>query len=98
MAREGYWSWPGGGRYEGIPASNFAGWFAIGLGVFAIWAAIDGHDADIDGDGALAFYTWTWLGESFANALLWRRPVTAAAGAAAMGAFAVPALARRLRR
>ena len=23
MAREGYWSWPGGGRYEGIPASNF---------------------------------------------------------------------------
>ena len=35
MAREGYWTWPGGGRYEGIPASNFAGWFVTGVGVFA---------------------------------------------------------------
>ena len=31
MAREGYWTWPGGGRYEGVPASNFAGWFLTGL-------------------------------------------------------------------
>jgi uncharacterized membrane protein len=98
MAREGYWTWPGGGRYEGIPASNFAGWFGTGLGVFALWAALDGDDANADGDGALAFYAWTWFGESFANAVLWRRPVTAAAGSAAMGAFALPAIARRLRR
>jgi uncharacterized membrane protein len=98
MAREGYWTWPEGGRYEGIPASNFAGWFVIGLGVFAVWAALDGDDADADRDGALVFYAWTWLGESFANAVLWRRPVTAAAGSAAMGAFALPALERRLRR
>jgi putative membrane protein len=100
MAREGYWSWPAGGRYEGIPASNFAGWFAIGLGVFWLWTALDGDDANAhgDGDGALAFYVWTWIGESFANAVLWRRPVTAAAGSAAMGAFALPAIAHRLRR
>ena len=31
MVREGYWTWPGGGRYEGVPASNFAGWFVTGL-------------------------------------------------------------------
>ena len=37
MVREGYWSWPGGGRYEGVPASNFAGWFVTGLGVFAVY-------------------------------------------------------------
>jgi uncharacterized membrane protein len=98
MVREGYWTWPGGGRYEDVPASNFLGWFATGLAVFAAWAALDGDDAGADGDGALAFYGWTWAGEAFANALLWRRPVTAAAGTAAMGAFAVPALARRLRR
>ena len=99
MAREGYWTWPGGGRYEGIPASNFAGWFAIGLVVFAAWAALDPDvsSPERDDDGALAFYAWTWAGESFANAVLWRRPVTAAAGSAAMGAFALPALARRLR-
>ena len=44
MAREGYWSWPGGGRYEGIPASNFLGWFLTGAGVFAVWAVVDGDD------------------------------------------------------
>jgi uncharacterized membrane protein len=99
MAREGYWSWPAGGRYEGVPASNFIGWFATGLGVFGVWALLDPDDEpQRDGDGALGLYLWTWIGEGFANAVLWRRPVTAAAGGAAMGAFAVPALRARLRR
>jgi putative membrane protein len=99
MAREGYWSWPGGGRYEGIPATNFAGWAVTGAGVFALWSLLDpDDDPAADGDGALALYTWTWVGETFANAVLWRRPVVAAAGAGAMGAFAGPALALRLRR
>ena len=98
MAREGYWTWPDGGRYEGIPASNFLGWFATGAGVFSIWSLLDGDDEPrADGDGALALYVWTWVGETFANAVLWRRPVVAAAGAGAMGAFAAPALAARRR-
>ena len=98
MAREGYWSWPGGGRYEGIPASNFAGWLATGATVFAVWSAIDREDDPAwDGDGALALYAWTWAGETFANAVFWRRPRVALAGGLAMGAFAVPALVRRLR-
>ncbi len=96
MAREGYWSWPEGGRYEGIPASNFLGWFAVGAAVFAAWAALDpDDDPGSDGDGALALYVWTWVGETFANAVIWRRPRVAVVGSAAMGAFAVPALARR---
>ena len=54
MVREGYWSWPGGGRYEGIPASNFAGWFATGATVFGLWALIDpDDDPAADGDGAV---------------------------------------------
>jgi len=98
MVREGYWSWPGGGRYEGVPASNFAGWLLTGLLVFALAARADGDDdPPADGDGALALYVWTWTGEAVANAVLWRRPRVAAAGSLAMGAFAVPALAARLR-
>jgi len=97
MAREGYWVWPEGGRYEGVPASNFLGWWVTGLGVFAVWSALDGGDVDADDDGALALYAWTWIGETFANAVLWRRPRVAAAGSLAMGAFALPALWRRLR-
>jgi putative membrane protein len=99
MVREGYWSWPGGGSYEGIPASNFAGWLATGAGVFAVWALVDGDDDPLrDGDGALALYTWTWVGELVANVFIWRRPRVAAAGGVAMGALAVPALLARLRR
>jgi uncharacterized membrane protein len=98
MAREGYWTWPDGGRYEGVPAENFAGWWATGLVVFGAWSLFDGDDEPaVDGDGALALYVWTWAGETFANALLWRRPRVAAAGALAMGAFAVPALRSRVR-
>ena len=98
MAREGYWSWPGGGRYEGIPATNFLGWFATGSVVFAVWSLDRSRRrSESDGDGALALYAWTWAGEAFANAVFWGRPRVALAGGAAMGAFAVPALARRLR-
>jgi putative membrane protein len=97
MAADGYWTWPQGGRYQGIPASNFAGWLGTGLVVFAAIAAIDGDDHPAaDGDDALALYLWTWVGETFANLVFWRRPVVAAAGAGAMGAFAVPALRARL--
>ncbi len=99
MAREGYWTWPGGGRYEGVPASNFAGWFVTGVGVFATWSLIDGDDDPLhDGDGALTLYAWTWAGELVANLFIWRRPRVAAAGGVAMGAFALPALLARRRR
>ncbi len=98
MAREGYWSWPQGGRYEGIPASNFAGWLVTSAGVFAIWALVDGDDDPaLDGDGALMLYAWTWIGELFANVVIWRRPRVALAGGVAMGAFALPALLIRRR-
>ena len=97
MAADGYWNWPEGGRYEGIPATNFVGWWLTGLGVFAVWALVDPDDAPRrDGDGALGLYAWTWLGETFANAVLWRRPVVAIAGGTAMAAFALPAVRRRL--
>jgi putative membrane protein len=105
MVRDGYWTWERTGRYEGVPASNFLGWFVTGLAAFAAWPALAGRRSSPPADDlalapptddlALALYVWTWLGETFANAALWRRPVTAAAGSAAMGAFAAPALARR---
>jgi uncharacterized membrane protein len=98
MAREGYWDWPDGGRYEGIPATNFAGWLITAGGVFALWALADGDDDPAhDGDGALRLYAWTWIGETFANLVIWRRPRVAAAGGAAMGALAIPALLARRR-
>lgn len=100
MVREGYWTWPGGGRYEDIPASNFLGWFAVGTAIFGAWAIVDGVDDPRGGDGddALALYLWTWIGEAVANVLYWERPRVAVVGGTAMGAFALPALRTRLRR
>lgn len=109
MVREGYWRWPGGGRYEGIPASNYAGWFATGIAIFAAAELLDpaddpagpaatGSPAPQSGDGALALYAWTLLGELIANVVLWRKPRVAAAGGLAMGAVLLPALRRRLAR
>jgi len=100
MVREGYWTWPEGGRYEGVPASNFAGWLATGLGLFGGFALLErgsGRGPAGADDGALALYAWTWIGETVANVAVWRRPRVAAAGAMAMGAFALPALMRRAR-
>jgi uncharacterized membrane protein len=93
MVREGYWSWPGGGRYEGVPASNFGGWLVTGTAAFAAYAALEPRAQGRDG-GAVALYVWTWVAETVANVAIWRRPRVAAAGALAMGAFAAPALGR----
>lgn len=108
MVREGYWRWPGGGRYEGIPTTNYLGWLATGAVIFAVAEAIDPHDDPAasdaahgargvrSGDPALALYAWTWIGEVIANLLLWRRPKVAAAGGLSMAAVLLPALRRRL--
>ncbi len=109
MVREDYWRWPGGGRYEGIPASNYLGWFATSAAIFAATQVIDPADEPLapvtssalpgerQGDTALAIYAWTWVGELIANLLLWKRPKVAAAGGVAMGLLAVPALLARWR-
>jgi uncharacterized membrane protein len=93
MVRDGYWTWRSDGRYEGVPASNYAGWLVVGGAIFAVWAALDG-DAP-PSDDALALYAWTWIAETVANVAIWRRPRVAAVGGLAMGAFAAPALLRR---
>jgi putative membrane protein len=86
MVREGYWTWADGGAYEDVPASNFAGWFLTGLVIFAFF------DDEDDDPAARAMYVWTWVGETVANAFIWRQPRVALAGGLAMGAFAAPAL------
>jgi putative membrane protein len=95
MVRDGYWTWPGGGRYERVPLSNFAGWMGVGTAIFAAWSLVDRDGAP--SDEAVALYAWTWIGETVANVAFWDRPRVALVGGTAMGAFAAPALAGRLR-
>ena len=38
----GYWTWAAGGAYYGVPAQNFAGWFAAGIVILGILHALIG--------------------------------------------------------
>lgn len=40
MVAEGYWVWPNGGAYRGIPLSNFAGWLGVSAVLMAVFAAV----------------------------------------------------------
>jgi uncharacterized membrane protein len=40
MVAEGYWIWPGGGAYRGIPLSNFVGWLVASALLMALFAAV----------------------------------------------------------
>ena len=98
MVRDDYWQWAEGGRYEGVPATNFVGWLLTGAIVFSAWSAVDAEPpVGQENDGALALYLWTCVGETLANAVVWRRRRVALAGGAAMGALAVPAIIARWR-
>ena len=95
MVREGYWTWPGGGRYEDVPASNFLGWFVTGSCVFAVWSLLDSGDSDA---------TTTARSPSTSGPGSARRSRTRSSGggrgragrSGRDGAFAAPALAKRL--
>jgi uncharacterized membrane protein len=96
MVREGYWVWARPGRYEGIPLSNFAGWFVVGGVLFGVWSVLE-RDPVTDEEG-IVLYAWSWVGEIVANLAFWGRPRVAAVAGAAMGPFAVGALRRLLTR
>ncbi|MEO5679080.1 MAG: carotenoid biosynthesis protein [Acidimicrobiales bacterium] len=40
MVAEGFWVWPGGGAYRGIPLPNFAGWLAVSAVLMAVFALV----------------------------------------------------------
>ena len=40
MVAEGFWTWPGGGAYRGIPLSNFAGWLAVSALLMALFSVV----------------------------------------------------------
>jgi putative membrane protein len=97
MTVEGYWRWARRGRYRGIPATNFGGWFLVGLGVMAALEAalVPVDDAD---RGLVAQYAYVAAMESVGFAVFFRDRVVAAVGGGAMVPLAVVAMRRVWRR
>lgn len=99
MVGLGFWTWPEGGAYAGIPLLNFAGWLGVGLLVFGWWALVTRHDPVRPAAPAVLLlgpllYAWTWIGETVAHLLFYAGPGVALASFVAMGVLAVPALVR----
>jgi uncharacterized membrane protein len=99
MVGEGYWRWARPGRYRGIPATNFLGWFVTGLGVMAVLELV--LPPDQPADVALAGqYAAMGVMETVAFAVFFGDRRVALAGGAGMLSVAVAAAraTRRFRR
>lgn len=100
--RLGYWQYASGGRYHGVPASNFAGWLVTGAAAVALaraWLARDGASgaAPVPPPALatsaflmMAFWTGIAVWHGLAVPALLGVVVTAALGAAGLARVAMP--------
>jgi len=93
MTAEGYWTWPLGGSFRGVPLSNFAGWLVVSAGVMAVRELV--LRSDQPDRAHTATYGVVALMEAAAFATFLRDRGVAVAGGAAMFTPAAVALAVR---
>jgi uncharacterized membrane protein len=95
MTTEDYWRWERPGRYRGIPASNYRGWFLTGLGVLAAVDRLLPARAEERPEAALVgAYAWMAVMSTLGFAAFFGDPLVAAAGGLAMVPVAVQAVRR----
>ncbi len=92
MVDEGYWEWAVDGRYEGIPLSNYAGWFGVGLVVLAVVDRIrPGGSTSVP---LLALYTWWAVMNTIGFLVFFGEPFVGLVGGLAMGSLTTMAWVR----
>ena len=96
MVRAGHWHWahptPGMPGVQGIPLTNYAGWFAVSALLMVVLDRVvprKGSDAQ-----PLALYLWTYGSSVLANVAFFDRPAVAISGGIGMGVVAIPLVAR----
>ena len=90
MTAEGFWRWSSGGRYRGIPLSNYVGWLGTSVAVMAVLEALLPPD---EPDRALvAEYAAMGVMETVGFAAFFRDRLVAAVGGAAMLPLAAAAV------
>jgi putative membrane protein len=91
-----FWQWERRGFYQGIPATNYLGWFLVS---FAITAAVDltgrlfglSLFTSIPVMPLAVIFVITWALQFVGQFFFWKLRVSALAGFVTMGAFAVAA-------
>jgi putative membrane protein len=99
MVDDGHWRWadptPSFPGVDGIPLSNFAGWFLVGTLMMLVLSAVlpRGHTRP-PGDEAVpaALLTWTWVGYMVGNVFWFGTDSVALVGGIALGLLVVPYL------
>lgn len=93
MVGEGYWRWVRRGVYRGIPLTNFAGWFATGLGIMALFELLLPPVRN-DPDGRLVGqYGYMSVMQTLGFARYFRDPLVATVGG--LGMLPIAATATR---
>lgn len=92
MVELGAWRWnttePDLPGIAGIPLTNYAGWFAVGLVISTVLLALPARRASVAQPATL--YVWVYASSVLAAAAFFDRPGSAAVGGVAMGLVAVP--------
>ncbi|MFW5470488.1 carotenoid biosynthesis protein [Knoellia sp. CPCC 206435] len=100
MVDAGHWTWrfpePALPGVEGIPLTNFAGWFVVAVLFCGLLdRVVDDAPLPLAREGvAHAVYLWTYFSSVLAHAAFFGRPSVAVVGAVVMGVVAVPLAAR----
>lgn len=94
MVWEGYWSWTAAGPFavQGVPVTNFVGWFAVGAVITWLLDA----PAAADDRVPVLLYAWTWASSLLAHAAFFSLETSALYGGVAMGAVLAAYAARSL--
>ncbi|WP_219819778.1 carotenoid biosynthesis protein [Pseudoclavibacter sp. RFBB5] len=105
MVDSGHWGWkhpdPGIPGVDGIPLTNFLGWYLVSLIICGLIDAVAARSKRIEGapGDAVPFtvYLWTYATCVVGNLTFFERPSVALVGGIIMGAIAVPLVVVLLR-
>jgi uncharacterized membrane protein len=97
MVDDGHWRWadpePSFPGVDGIPLSNFAGWFAVGALMMLVLSAVlarPGKRQHVDESVPAALLMWTWVGYVVGNLYWFGTDSVALVGGIALGLLVVP--------
>ena len=97
MTAEGYWRWASAGRYRGIPATNYLGWFLTSIAVMGVLEVAVPVDDEPPADDLVVTYAAMTAMETVGFAAFFRDRLVAVVGGVAMLPIAYAALAGNLR-
>ena len=101
MVATGYWHWRDAAvtlpAVAGVPVTNYLGWLVVAVLMMALLMLVSGGTVGRQDGPMYGLYLWTYYSSVLAHAVFLDLPGSAAWGAVAMGAVAIPLTAALVR-